>query len=44
VFLDFGFSARTVAVGTGLVMLIPAALFAFATRKWTPEPPSVGLE
>jgi hypothetical protein len=37
VFLDFGFSARTVAVGTGLVMLIPAALFAYATRKWTPE-------
>src|SRR3984957_7743388 len=35
-FLDRGFSARTVAVSVGLVMLIPAALFAWATRKWTP--------
>jgi MFS family permease len=44
VFLDFGFSVRAVAVGTGLLMLIPAALFAFATRKWTPAPASVGLD
>jgi len=43
-FLDFGFSARAVAVGTGLLMLIPAALFAFATRKWTPEAASAGMD
>ena len=36
VFLDRGFSVRTVAVSTGLAMLVPAAVFAFATRKWMP--------
>ncbi|MGA9550693.1 MAG: hypothetical protein WBR30_00490, partial [Candidatus Sulfotelmatobacter sp.] len=30
--LDSGVSARTVATGTGLVMLIPAGLWALATR------------
>jgi MFS family permease len=42
-FLDRGFSARMVAVGTGLLMLIPAALFAFATRKWARAIPAVPL-
>ncbi len=44
VFLDRGFSARTVAVSTGLVMLVPAAVFAFATRKWMPESPPIPAE
>jgi MFS family permease len=43
-FLDWGFSARTVAVSVGLVMLIPAALFAWATRKWGPGSPPVLAE
>jgi hypothetical protein len=34
VFLDLGFSVRTVAVSTGLIMLVPAAVFAVATRQW----------
>jgi MFS family permease len=34
VFLDLGFSVRTVAVSTGLIMLVPAAIFALATRRW----------
>src|SRR5262249_46201572 len=32
VFLDAGISARTVATGTGLVMLIPAGLLALSLR------------
>jgi predicted MFS family arabinose efflux permease len=32
VFLDAGFTARTVAVGTGLVMLLPAGMLAIALR------------
>jgi MFS family permease len=32
VFLDAGISARTVATGTGLLMLIPAAILAWALR------------
>ncbi len=35
VFLDAGFSARTLASGTGVVMLIPSALLAFSLRgRW----------
>jgi len=40
-FLDLGISARMVALGTGLLTLVPAALFAFATRKWVRELPPV---
>jgi hypothetical protein len=36
--LDWGISARTVATGTGLIMLIPAALWALAMRAWKDEP------
>ena len=32
-FLDWGISARTVATATGLIMLLPAALWAWWTRK-----------
>jgi MFS family permease len=35
-FLDMGFSARTLVTATGLVMLIPAALWTWATRLWKP--------
>ena len=35
--LDWGVSARMVATGTGLVMLIPAALWAMAMRQRTPD-------
>jgi MFS family permease len=35
-FLDMGFSARTLVTATGLVMLIPAALWAWATRLCKP--------
>ncbi len=37
-FLDWGIAARTVATYTGLVMLIPAALWALAMRAWKDEP------
>jgi predicted MFS family arabinose efflux permease len=37
-FLDWGISARTVATGTGLIMLIPATLWALAMRTWKDEP------
>jgi MFS family permease len=33
VFLDAGFSARTVATSTGVLMLIPAAILAWALRR-----------
>jgi predicted MFS family arabinose efflux permease len=33
-FLDWGASARTVATATGLAMLIPAGLWAWAMRLW----------
>jgi MFS family permease len=42
-FLDLGISARMVALGTGLLTLVPAALFAFATRKWAREFPPVAV-
>ena len=35
-FLDMGISARTLVTATGLVMLIPAALWAWAMRLWKP--------
>ena len=36
-FLDSGISARTLVTATGGVMLIPAALWAWATKAWKPE-------
>ena len=36
--LDWGISARTVATYTGLIMLLPAALWALAMRAWKDEP------
>jgi hypothetical protein len=36
-FIDWGVSARTVATGTGLVMLVPAALWALAMRVRMPD-------
>ncbi len=36
-FLDWGVSARTVATCTGLIMLVPAALWALAMRVRTPD-------
>jgi predicted MFS family arabinose efflux permease len=35
-FLDMGISARTLVSATGIVMLIPAALWAWAVRVWRP--------
>ena len=37
-FLDIGISARTLVTATGIVMLIPAALWGWATKVWRPEP------
>jgi hypothetical protein len=37
-FLDSGISARTLVTATGIVMLVPAALWAWATKVWRPEP------
>ena len=34
-FLDWGFTPRSVAVVTGLVMIIPAGLWAWVMRPWT---------
>jgi predicted MFS family arabinose efflux permease len=42
-FLDWGISARTVATCTGLIMLLPAALWALAMRTWKDEPATVGM-
>ena len=36
-FLDTGISARTLVAATGLVMLIPAALWAWAMKLWKPQ-------
>jgi len=36
-FLDSGISARTLVTATGGIMLIPAALWAWATKAWKPE-------
>jgi predicted MFS family arabinose efflux permease len=35
-FLDWGISAKAVATGSGLAMLVPAALWAWAMRSWEP--------
>jgi hypothetical protein len=35
--LDAGISPRAVAVGTGIAMLLPAAMWAFALRLWQPK-------
>jgi predicted MFS family arabinose efflux permease len=37
-FLDWGASTKSVAIATGLVMLLPAALWAWAQRPWKIEP------
>jgi MFS family permease len=36
-FLDMDISARTLVTATGLVMLIPAALWAWAMKLWKPQ-------
>jgi predicted MFS family arabinose efflux permease len=36
-FLDWGASTKSVALATGLVMLLPAALWAWAQRPWVVE-------
>ncbi len=36
IFLDLGVSAKVVATASGLVMLLPAALWAWAVRPWQP--------
>lgn len=36
IFVDGGINPRTVAVATGFVMLVPAALWAWALRMWKP--------
>ena len=42
-FLDWGISARTVATYTGLIMLLPAILWALAMRSWKEEPATVAM-
>jgi MFS family permease len=37
VFLDGGISARTLVTATGFAMLIPSALWAWASQVWKPE-------
>jgi predicted MFS family arabinose efflux permease len=37
-FLDWGVSAKVLATRSGLVMLVPAALWAWAMRPWEPAP------
>jgi len=34
-FLDWGYSAKAVAIATGLVMVVPALLWGWAQRPWT---------
>jgi len=36
--LDGGISARTLVTATGLVMLVPAAIWAWAMKLWKPSP------
>jgi predicted MFS family arabinose efflux permease len=36
-FLDGGISARTLVTATGLIMFVPAGLWAWANRVWKPE-------
>jgi len=36
-FLDMGISARTLVSATGLVMLVPAGLWAWAMKLWRPR-------
>jgi MFS family permease len=38
VFLDWGVSARAVATATGLLMLVPAGLWAWMMRMWKAKP------
>jgi predicted MFS family arabinose efflux permease len=41
-FLDWGFSPRTVASCTGVIMLLPAALWGWSMSKWREEPAGDG--
>jgi small neutral amino acid transporter SnatA (MarC family) len=34
VFLDWGYSAKTVAIATGIAMVFPALLWGWAMRPW----------
>lgn len=43
-FLDWGISARMVATCTGLIMLLPATLWALAIRTWTDEPATATMQ
>jgi predicted MFS family arabinose efflux permease len=43
-FLDSGISARTLVTATGVIMLIPAGLWAWATKVWRPETAPVMAE
>jgi len=36
-FLDAGISARTLVTEAGVVMLVPATLWAWATKLWRPQ-------
>jgi hypothetical protein len=40
--LDSGVSPRTVAVGTGIAMFLPAAMWAMALRLWRPKSETIG--
>jgi hypothetical protein len=40
--INAGISPRTVAIGTGLAMFLPAAMWAFALRLWRQNPAGVG--
>jgi hypothetical protein len=42
--LDHGVAPRSVALGTGLVMLIPAAAWGTALRLWNKSPVAVSVE
>ena len=43
-FLDWGVSTRMVATATGLLMLLPAGLWAWVMRLWKPTPAATGVE
>jgi MFS family permease len=43
ILIDRGVDPRTVAVGTGLLMILPAGLWAWAMRTWRAEPVSANV-
>jgi len=43
-FLDWGVPTRVVATATGLLMLLPAGLWAWAMRLWKTTPAATGVE